>query len=337
MIFSARIYYLFLVGAIAIFGSCKNDIVEDKSSKNSRTETEYISSIKFNHLYFVGSFGGQSSIYKFDFKSLNHKIFWYSPKETVIKYLYSKDFRYSFFLTARRIGTNRGLPFIRGIKLYRLDPESSMVEQVSTIGDAIQVLIQWVDLSFQIQLTRFDLKFASHVNKINQLYSPYGKKLNEEVEVFDFINDRYPQFDAGKISLSSPSGNLGLNQSNNTIFVEITNDEQQLFIDSTGESINKVKWSKSEDYVIFTVYKKKDDKSSQRSSKIFIYNLRKQILQLVEESTVKIDFIINDNLVIFENGTSFNSFLTIYNFERGEEIHRIKMHGGCGLSAIPGV
>jgi hypothetical protein len=192
-------------------------------------------------------------------------------------------------------------------------------------------------MNFEIQLTRFDLKYASHVNKVNQLYSPYGKKLNEEVEVFDFIADRYPQFDVSKTSLSSPSGNLGLTQLGNSIFIEITNDEQKIFIDSTDETVNKVGWSKSEDYVIFTVVKKKDDRNIIAGSKIFVYNLRNQILEVAEESKEKIDFIIIDDLVIFENGSAFNSFLTIYNFEQGEEIHHINIQGGCGLSAMPGV
>jgi hypothetical protein len=335
--YSIGISYLLLGSIIAIFFSCQNDPVEDKSAENFKVETEIDSPTKFDHLYFVGSYGGQSSIYKFDFNNLSHKIFWYSPKETVIKYLYSKNFGYSFFLTARRIGTNRGLSFIRGIKLYRLDPESSLVEQVSTIGDAIQIFVQWVDLNFNIQFTRFDLKVASHVNKINQIYSPYGKKLNEEIQVFDFISDRYPQFDVGRISLSSPSGNLSVIQTGDSIFIEIANDEQKIFIDSAGESINKIKWSKSEDHVIFTVFKMRDDKGRNGSSKIFIYNLREQILEAVEESTKKMDFIIVNDLVIFENGSDSNSFLTIYNFEKGGEMHRIKIQDGCGLSAISGV
>jgi hypothetical protein len=332
-----RINYLFVVSIVLMLVSCKNDSVEDNISENIQIDTESNSPQKIDHLYFVGSYGGQSSIYKFDFNTLSHKIFWYSPKETVINYLYSKNFRYSYFLTARRIGINRGLPFIRNIKLYRLDPESSTIEQVSIIGDAIQLFTQWVQMNFEIQLTRFDLKYASHVNKVNQLYSPYGKKLNEEVEVFDFIADRYPQFDVSKTSLSSPSGNLGLTQLGNSIFIEITNDEQKIFIDSTDETVNKVGWSKSEDYVIFTVVKKKDDRNIIAGSKIFVYNLRNQILEVAEESKEKIDFIIIDDLVIFENGSAFNSFLTIYNFEQGEEIHHINIQGGCGLSAMPGV
>jgi hypothetical protein len=282
----------------------------------------------------VGSYGGQPSIYKFDFNNLSYKIFWYSPKETVIKYLYSENFKYSFFLTARRIGTNSGLSFIRSIKLYRLDPDSSMVEQVSQVGDAIQIFAQWVEMNFMIQLTRFDLKIASHVNKVNQLYSPFGKKLNEEIEIFDFINDRYPQFDVGKISLISPSKNFGLTQSADSIFVKITNDEQKIFVDSTGESINKVKWSKNEDYVIFTVFKMKDDKSKSGSSKIFIYNLRDQKIETVEESTEEMDFIVTDDLLIFDSSSNYKSSITIYNFETGEEIYRININGGCGIINI---
>jgi len=337
MKYSVGLYYLFLACTLLIFVSCEKDSVGNKDAGNYQIETDSSPPKKIDHFFFVGDYGGQSSIYKFDLINNSYKISWYSPKETVFKYLYSKKLKYAFFLTARKIGTSRGLSFIRGIKLYRLDPESSMVEQVSKIGDAIQIFTQWVEMNFNIQLTRFDLKIASHINKINQLYSPFGKLLKEDIEIFDFINDRYPQFDIRNISLTSPSGNFGVAQSADSIFLRIANDEQKIFIDSTGESINKVKWSNNEDYVIFTVFKMEDVNGKKVSSKIFVYYLRDQILKRVEESTKKMNFIIIDNLVIFENGSSYKSFLTIYNFETGEEIYRINIIGGCGLSGIPGV
>lgn len=331
------IYYLFLFCTLFLFISCEKDSVGDKDAVNIQIESDISSSKISDHFFFVGNYGEQPSIYKFDLKDNSYNISWYSPKELVVKYLYSKKLKYAFFLTARKIGTSRGLSYIRGIKLYRLDPESSKVEQVSQIGDAIQIYVRWVGMNFNIQLTKFDLKIASHINKINQLYSPYGKLLKENIDYFDFINDRYPQFNIRNISLTSPSGNFGVVQSADSIFLTIAGDEQKIFIDSTSELIKKIRWSNNEDYVIFTVFKIENGKGKKGSSKIFVYYLRDQILKRVEGSMEKMNFIITDNLVIFENGSGHKSFLTIYNFETDEEIYRIYIKGGCGLSEIPGV
>jgi len=320
-----------------MFISCKNDSMENKSAGNIQLETNSNPQQKLNHFFFVGNYGGQSSIYKFKLNDNTYKIFWYSPKETVIKYLHTEDFRYAYFLTARKIGSSRGMSYIRSIRLYRLDPESLVVEQVSHIGDAIQIYAQWIEMNINIQLTRFDLKIASHINKINQLYSPFGKLLKEDVEAFDFINDRYPQFDIGNISFLSPSGNFGVTQSADSIYLKITGDEQKIYIYATAESINKVNWSSSERHIIFTAYRMKDAKDEKGNSIICVYNLQNQIIERLEESTVNMDFIIIDNLVIFENRANNNSFLTVYNFEKSEEVYRINIPGGCRLSSIPGV
>ena len=292
---------------------------------------------KIDHFFFIGNYGGQFSIYKFELIDNSYEIFWYSPRETVIKYLHNKDLNQAFFLTARKISSSRGLPFIRGIKLYRLDLESSKVEELSQIGDAIQIFIQWIEINLNIQFTQFDLKIASHINKINQLYSPFGKLLKEDIEISDFINHRYPQFDINKISLTSPSGNFGISQTADSIFLEIANDEQKILIDSTGHIINKVKWNDSEDYIVFTVNQIEDVRAKKVSSKIIVNNLREQRLERVQQSTEKIDFIITDDLVIYESGSNYESFLTIYSFEKNEKIYRINIKGGCALSTMPGV
>ena len=334
---SGRLKNLFFISAILVFFSCEKKSMDDNDMLNYQSEITSVPSKKLNHFFFIGNYGGQFSLYKFELNNNSYQIFWYSPKETVVKYLYSKDFKYAFFLTARKIGTSRGLSFISGIKLYRLDPEYLIVEELSSIGDAIQIFIQWTGMNLNIQFTRFDLKIASYIDKINQLYSPYGKLLKEDNEVFDFINDRYPQFNIRKISLTSPSGNFEVIQSADSILLKIAYDEQKLFIGSTTESVNRVKWSNNEDYLILTVFKEKGGNGKKRNSKLLVYNLREQILEREAESIEKIEFMITDNLVIYENESNFESYLTIYNFEKNEEIYRINIKGGCSLSTMPGV
>ena len=80
MNYLARINFLIVVSIVLILVSCKIDSAEDNNQENIQKVAESNTPQKSEHLYFVGSYGGQPSIYKFDFNTLNHKIFWYSPR-----------------------------------------------------------------------------------------------------------------------------------------------------------------------------------------------------------------------------------------------------------------
>src|SRR3990170_451985 len=70
-------------------------------------------------------------------------------------------------------------------------------------GDAVQMYADWMGMNFQIQFTRFDMKFTSHINRFNRIYSPFGKLIKEEFEIFNFIEGGYPQLDIQRIFLLS--------------------------------------------------------------------------------------------------------------------------------------
>ena len=288
-----------------------------------------------DNLFFVGKYGGQSGVYKFEFNNNEHKILWYTPEETVVNLLYSDDLKYVFFLTVKKIGISEGVSFIRGSKLYRLDTELSEVELISELGDAVQIFAQWVGMNYNIQFTRFDLKIASYIKKINQIYSPFGKLLSENVETLNYINDSYPQFDIQKVSLISPSGNFGITQVKDSIFLKIGGVGQNVYIDSTAETLRNIKWSYDENYVFFTSGTETTGNVTNPAYSIYIYNVADKKLVKKWNSKSGKNFILVNDLLLFDDSYLNQSMIVLYNFLKEEEVGEIKMRGGCGLTGIP--
>ncbi|MCZ6703438.1 MAG: hypothetical protein O6940_10410 [Ignavibacteria bacterium] len=325
---------LFFTGLMNLI-SCGERTNDNYKPENYHYALDSSVSTTVDHLFFVGMYGGQSGVYKFEFSNNEYKIFWYSPKEAVVNLLYSDDLKNAFFLTVKKIGISKGVSFIRGIKLYRLDTELSEVELISELGDAVQILAQWVETNYNFQLTRFDLKIASYIKKIDQIFSPFGKLLNENVETFDFINDGYPQFDIQQVSLISPSGNFGITQVNDSIFLNIGSSGQNVYIDSTAETLRNIKWSYDENYVFFASGAENSGNISNTVHSIYVYNVADKKLVMKWSSKSRKNFILANDLLLFNDSFLNHPIIVLYNFLKEEEVGEIKIRGGCGLTGIP--
>ena len=294
--------------------SCEKESFDDENLKDYQSTVETAPSKKMEYFFFVGKAGWETGLYKYNLNDNEYKLFWSAAKENVVQLSYSDNLEYAFFITARRIGTKRGVSFIRRIKLYRIDLENSSVELVREIGDAVQLLTNWLDNNYRIQLTQFDMKIASHINKINQIYSPFGKLIKEETETFDFIKDGYPQFEIKSTSLVSPSGNFGITQSADSVFFSIAGVEGKVFIDSTGNKINKVKWNSDESYVFFTADPVNESKFQKIPSTIYVYNVVNQKTVMKWDSQYKMNFFIANELLIFDTMVYNQSSIVVFDF-----------------------
>ncbi|MCH7773214.1 MAG: hypothetical protein IH784_02265, partial [Bacteroidetes bacterium] len=127
-----------------IFISCDKESYDD-NLKDYQSTVETTGSKDIEYFFFVGKAGRKTGLYKYNLNDNKYELSWSVPKETVVQLSYSNNLEYAFFITARRIGTKRGVSFIRRIKLYRLDLENSSVELIREIGDAVQMLVNWFD------------------------------------------------------------------------------------------------------------------------------------------------------------------------------------------------
>jgi hypothetical protein len=315
--------------------SCEKESSDNETLMNFQSTVETSASKNIENLFFVGKAGREIGLYKYNLNDNEYELFWSAAKETVVQLSYSDNLEYAFFITAGRIGTKRGVSFIRRTKLYRLDLENSSIELIREIGDAVQLLATWLDNNYKIQLTQFDMKIASHIKKITQIYSPFGKLIKEETEIFDFIKDGYPQFEIKRTSLISPSGNFGITQSADSVFLSIAGAEGKVFIDSTANKINKVKWNSDERYVFFTANSISENKFKKIPATIYVYDVVNQKTVKKWDSEDKMNFIIANKLLIFDTRVNYQPSIVVYNFSNDEDVNRIWIRGGCGIINIP--
>jgi len=327
--------FLFLSCCLMIFITCNKESYDDEKLRDYQSTVETTGSKDIEHFFFVGKVGRETGLYKYNLNDNKYELSWSVPKETVVQLSYSNNLEYAFFITAKKLGIKRGVSFIRSIKLYSLDLSNSSVELITEIGDAVQLFAYWIDNNYKIQLTRFDMKIASHINKINQIYSPFGKLIKGDIEKFDFIKDGYPQFEIKSTSLISHSGNFGITQSADSVFLSIAGVDGKVFIDSTSGEINKVKWNSDESYVFFKTVSVIENKLKKIPSTIYVYDIVNQKIVKKWDDEDKMNFIIANELLIFDTSFKNQSAIGVYNYKKNEDVSRIQIRGGCGLIYLP--
>jgi hypothetical protein len=317
---------LILLLAIVLI-SCKSG--DEKSLEMYKQSLDSQKSKAVDYFFFVGDYGRRAALYKYDLLQNSYKMFWNDINETVIMLLYSDDEQQAFFITAFKIGVDRGVSFIHRIKLYRINITNSSVELVSEIGNAIQLYAEWVEMNFKVQFTQFDLKVASYIDKINQIYSPFGKLMNEDTEVFNFISDGYPKFDIHRYSLISPSGNFGVSQSQDSIYFLGAGNEQGVFIDSAQYRISEIKWSEDESFIFFSDNGINSDGNEQ--STLYVYDVINQKVLKKVQGKGRTNFILIKDCLIFDDYSEAKQSINIFNFRENTEVNRIQMPGGCSV------
>ena len=326
---------IFLTGItfFVILISCGKKETKNNDSKIISDDSSHI--FMANQFYFVAKYGGRESLYRFDFKNQTHKLFWFDKKDKVIELLPNDDYRFVFFITARRMGIKQGIPYIKGIKLYLLNPVNSSVTLIDKIDEAVQLFAEWDNDNFHLQYTSFDLNIASQINKVSQIYSRFGKLLDEKLDKFDIIREGYPSFKKKNLKLISPSGAYGLAVKNDSLILRIAENVNSIFIDSTEQSINRIKWIRNERYVIFsTVNKDLNKQTKNLQSYYYIVDLKKKKTIAKLSGNGRTDFFVINNLLIYDEGTGTNKSVIIYDFKNVSTIKKIHLYGGCSLISL---
>ena len=330
---SFAILLMMLMCAVVFFISCTEDAADSKKEIiKTAKDTSVVK--EPDQLFFVGNNGVYTGIYRYDFNTDNYEMFWSARNESVVKLLYSDDLRYIFFLTARSFGIKNGISFINGIKLYKLIPDLSMVEFITDIGNAIQIFAYWEDLNFRVQFTSFDLKVATYINRTNQIYSAFGKLIQQTTDVFDFIKNGYPPFEVETSSALSPSGKFGFTKNDSLLYFNVIPDQKEFFVDTVKETVTKIKWGSDENYVFITTFD--ENRSEQEgNSDLIVYNTLSHKLERKWSSNVKINYLLTDKYLIFDLFNKNKSSINIYNYIQFEDTKQISLRNGCGLTAVP--
>ncbi len=90
-----------------------------------------------------------------------------------------------------------------------------------------------------------------------------------------------------------------------------------------------------ESYVFFTANSISENKFKKIPSTIYVYDVVNQKTVKKWDSEDKMNFIIANELLIFDTSVYNQSSIVVYNFSNDEDVNRIQIRGGCGIINIP--
>ena len=334
-------YAPYLLGILLLMGSgCA-----DKGSKSdSPADTSNAVTLKPSDFYFVGMIDYYPGLYKYNFKTKEAEKFWSVKGEKIVDLSFSDNRKTAFFLTAKEFGKRGVFPFIKRVKLYRLDVDSSKVDFIRTVGSGMQVFTEWeADNSYKVILNSLDKIVANYVDQHTFIYSRFGKELVNESKTYDITKEGYPKPPVPKVVFNSEGGDTveaAADSSMYSVYLINSKSGSKTVLAKSSQKLKDAEWGAGGGCIIFstldisprneTIYNKRPN-----TSKLFIYSLSsKKIIKKWEGGGVK-NFFIDADYVIFDNGFGPSSILKIFNYKTMEPFDTVKIEGGCGVSNIP--
>ena len=331
------VHLLFVSVILFLVISCQND---RSDSYNELLEKEIagakISEVK--ELYFVGSYKGKASIYKFSIEANRNKLFWNDEDERVIDLLISEDRLSAYFLTRRKQRLKSSQPAIETGKLYRIDFELQKVEMVSRLEEGIQIIPYWIDNDrFTLVINSIDKTIASYINKNIQIYNRFGKLLSDNNEIFDLTKDGYPITKLPGLEFESPNKLFKVLQNNDSIQVLQTNNKTLLSTGLTKKSIREIGWAENNKQLVLLLSNQDSSKSKltdNLNTDLIVFDLQlKRIVKTFSDKGFQ-RFVLIGDLLIFDSGLDKDSFIRIIKLSSLEDYRTIKISGGCSLRNI---
>lgn len=299
----------------------------------------------FNKIFFVGNENGKDAVFLYELDKNQFNKFWSNEKESVYELSYNSDYSEIFFVTVKNSGKKGLLPFVEDVSLYNINIKTDRVEKVASFGNGIQINIYWDDLTTcRVVMNRTTSSPENFVEQIIYLFSTNGKKIFEEKNLFDLRQTGYPQLPVRRTNTISYSGDYSIiegRQENEFAFVLDSKKNNGKFLISTSPfSLSNSGWTLDENFLVFTTVDISPSNetlydNNPFTSILFIYSIKNQtLIKNVKGSGIK-NFIINANLLFYDDGFGSNSNISILDLNKNEVINKIEVQGGCGIKSIP--
>ncbi len=330
--------FIYLVLLTLVFLSC-NDIKEkDVDENNLNKEIEKAELTKLSNFYFVGNYAGNLSIYKYDYQTDKHKVFWHSKDERVIDLLISPDYKSAYFISKRKQRLKSSQPAIEKGRLYRIDFEVNKTESITQLEEGIQVIPFWTDNDrFTLVVNSIDKTIASYTNKNTQVYNRFGKLLSDNTEIYDLTKDGYPITKLPDIKFKSPNQLFTVVEKNDSILVRQQKSKKEIKTRFASKKILQIGWAENNKHLIMLLESKDQPKQSSidlNKTLLVIFDLQKKKTVKMFDTVGYKRFVLIGDFLIFDSGFGRDSHIEMFKLESLSNYKTIKINGGCGLRNI---
>jgi hypothetical protein len=203
----------------------------------------------------------------------------------------------------------------------------------------MQITARWnVDENLEVVFTSIDKTDPSYINRHKKTFDNYGKLINDELEIFNLVNDGFPELLPKRNPTLSVSGKYGISLIGDSVYLKTAQSDSLILITAINHTLNKINWSDDEQFIFVSTIDLENETietSKPETSELFVYSIEQDsIIASWKGAGVK-NFFIVDSLIVFDNGFGRNSSINIYNYFRDELIDELKIKGECGLYFIP--
>jgi hypothetical protein len=324
---------LFLI----VFNSCDKLPEVERTISERKMDTSAVDTISY--FLFVGKWYGKVGIYKYNLTTKKNEAVWWHPRENVYLLISKNKIKPAFFLTVKKTGFKGNFPFFEKVKIYRISSDLSSTEFIYEIKDGMQITAHWDDdENLEIVFSSIDKTDPSYINRHIKTFDNYGKLINDELEVFNLINDGFPELLPKRNPTISVSGKYGVSLIGDSVFLKTVESDNLRFITAINHNLSKIRWSDDEDFVFFSTLDLQSESIKTRNpetSELFVYSIEEDSVFASWQGDGVKSFFVLDSLIVFDNGFGRNSSLNIYNYLKQELIDELKMNGECGLYFIP--
>jgi hypothetical protein len=328
--------FILLFIILLVFG-CNE---RNSGSESERFEREIANAklTEFKELYFVATYSGIPSIFRYQVEKGKTKVFWSHKDEKVMQLLVSDDRQTAYFLTKHQQRLKSSKPAIERGHLYRIDMNIGKVESITQLDEGIQMIPFWTDDDrFTLVINSIDKTIASYINKNTQVYNKFGKLLSDNNETFDITKDGYPITKLPALKYSSSSGRFKLEQKGDTVLIHQSGSKNAIKSIFEKKELKQIGWAENNKQVVILFMENGESESlaqNKPSSLLIIFDLqKKKIVKSFDGQGYK-RFVLIGDLLIFDDGFGRDSFIELFSLSSLSENKRIKISGGCSLKNI---
>ena len=273
--------------------------------------------------FYVAKNQERIDIYKYNFEKKNSKRFWTDIKEKVILLNYSPDNKNIYFITSKYYGIRSTLPYIKRIKLYKIDLKTEKISLIDTLINGTQLNADWIsNNAFQVVINVRDLQVSEYINKNTFVYNSVGKKLLSKTETINFIKDGYPlPVIKEPVEKSFKDYELKIHKENNdSLFIFNNQTSESYFITNLNNyKLDEIFWN--DENLIFTIMSK--------NKNLIIYSLNKKLI-IKQINNIK-NFIVYGKYLVYDFNIDLSSSISIFDLNNSEITDTIETKNGCGL------
>lgn len=295
---------------------------------------------RFQAVPFLAYYKNRGSIFMFDISKKSYALKWNDKTMNIISLNGDQSYQNIYFLTGKKDASPTGYPMFAEAKLYKFLPDNNSVKRIDDIGKFVQIFTDIEkDNSLKVIYQKFNDKDVYKVDKITNLYTPEGVKVESKFETFNLLNSSLPQLTTILIKVKS---NL------NKFFIDYTylNNETKLFcknlengerkyITSTDFKVKSIDWTFEDRYSVVYLEKLNNDMITNRlSSMLVVYDTKLGEMINVIENPYAISYILRGDYLFYETEQNNTKKIVVWDLNKRSIYHEILTDNGCGLKTL---